>query len=266
MRAFRARRTRALRVRRTRALRARRTRGLRVRRARAGVAPDPRPRRPRRLPPPRRRLLRLPLHPPGRRRRSRRAVARRLYGAGLRERPMGGLDRADGRLLGVLLLHRHPGRDARPQLVRHPHPLSGHPAHPRQRLHHLGLQRADRQGRDGLLPEPARPGAGMGSGLGDAVRDVLRGVLSAVLGDGRLFRRTGAAAGVRTGALARGRRGSGVRGVGAVLPRRDPCPATACATSGSSTRSGPPASGTMPCFSCCARRPSSPRCSCTRRR
>ena len=133
------------------------------------------------------------------------------------------LDRADGRLFGVLFLHRHAGRHARAQLVHHADPLPGHPPHPRQRLHHLHLQRADRQGRDGLLPEPARQGAGLGSRLGDAVRDVLRDVLPAVLGDGRLPRqRILPAAGIRPHPLARRRRGAGLRRLGPVLPGHDP--------------------------------------------
>ena len=213
-----------------------------------------------------RRLLRLPVHPAGRRGRARGAVARRLHGAGLRERPVGGLGRADGRLLGVLLPHRHPGRDPRPQLVRRPHPLPRHPARPGQRLHHLGLQRADRQGRHGLLPEPAPPRAGLGGGLGDAVRHVLRGVLPAVLGHGRLPRGAGAAPGVRPGPVAGGGRGAGLRGVGALLPRRRPARQPPARPAHLPRVQESPPSGTTPCSWSCARRPCWPRWSCTRRR
>ena len=75
------------------------------------------------------------------------------------------LARADGPLLRLLPADRLPRDLARDQLVQHAGALSRHPADPGQRLHHLDPRRADRQGRDRLLPAPARRRPGLAGGL-----------------------------------------------------------------------------------------------------
>src|SRR5690606_25524968 len=86
----------------------------------------------------------------------------------------------------------------------------------------LDPERAGREGRDGLLPEPARRRAGLAGRLEHALHHVLRVLLPALLGAGRRGAALGRAARrLPHAALGGARRGALLRRLGALLPRRD---------------------------------------------
>ena len=169
------------------------------------------------------RLFRVPVLPPERSRRPSGAPAHGLHDTGVRQRAVAALAAADDGVLLFLLADRYARRHSSAHLVHQAHPVSRHPPDSGQRLHHLALQRADRQGRDGVLPQQTRPGAGVGSLVRDAVHHVLRGLLSADLGDRGIHRQQRLAApGLRSHAVhLRGSR-CGARSVDPLFPRSHP--------------------------------------------
>ena len=83
----------------------------------------------------------------------------------------------------LVLPDRLAGALARRELVQRARSVPRHPARAREHLHPVDPERAGRQGRDGVLPEPTRRRAGLAGRLEHALHHVLRVLLPAQLGD-----------------------------------------------------------------------------------
>jgi len=129
-------------------------------------------------------VFRLPLQSGSRAGRARRTDRSRIFAGSVRQRKLGALARTDDPLLGVLLSDRLARGMAHRQLVQHTGSIRRHPPDPRQHLHPLDPQRANRQGRNGALSPSPRRRPRLAGGVEHAVHHVLRVLLPARVGTG----------------------------------------------------------------------------------